>query len=481
MERYKPWVKPEETPKADFEREGHFSRRDILRAALAGAVTALLSGDTDRTGPGQTETPPTPEEINEFQQAKLEIDSHVAEMKKLPFMEKPLIARKQVEQVVTKQNYRSVVLAVEEDGEIKTLHIQDVGELSRSVRDSRGNGIYVHSQGEARYRITLEDSSVDVGVSNRFLVERHVRGSGPQKPVPVQAVRRSRYERKPTPKGGVDEGGYVEYVTYVPPGEHLVTTEVVDSGKEYVGVVLDAAHTILAHRFPKANQKILTLCLDICKRIAIVEHVDPVTLTVAEQKAKDENERDVEERKKMVYQKMYAEYGLNQDKAFNHLINSLGAGGMMQIMQRTYKDIRERLVERKAFLPSELPEDANSGRRDPLISAIIAMYLCYDNYLVRASTLATKRDDEIEPSLVSMYNGSPNLFRKILQGNEPEKRKNNKEVTKKHPPIPYDNPSDFIKKILSHNQGAKLPGSGEPENLNYLRKYVWLKRNEKRL
>ncbi len=473
MEGFKPQEKSSETPKVGFE-SIELSRRNALRAALAAAVASVISGDTFNPSEISSETNeilPNAEKINEFQQAKIDIASRVAEIKSLPFMEKPLRARKQVEQVGANSNFRSVVLAVEEGGVIKTLYIPDVGELSRSVRDSRGNGTHLHGQEDAKYRIVLEDSLVDIGVSNRFRIERHVRGIGPQKMVLVYAVRRARYEKKP----GSNEGGYVEYITYIPPAEHLVTKEVVGVGKEYVGQVLDAAHTVLSHRLPKANQKVLALCRDICKRIAIVEHVDPITLSGVEQKSKDETDQDVDARRKLIFQKMYAEYGLNQDKAFNHLINSLGAGGMMQIMQRTYSSIRDRLIERKVFLPHELPEDANSGRRDPLTSAIIAMYLCYDNYLVRKSTLAGKREDEIELSLVSMYNGSPNLYRKILKGNEPEKGKNNKLTPKKYPSIPYNNPTDTIKKILSHNHGARLPGSGEPENLNYVRKYLLLK------
>ena len=176
---------------------------------------------------------------------------------------------------------------------------------------------------------------------------------------------------------------------------------------------------------------------------------------------------------------MYAEYGLNQDTSFNHLINFLGAGGMMQIMQKTYRDVRLRMIARKLFLPEEISEDANEGRKDPLISAIIAMYLCYDNYLVKGKILSGKRDDEIELALVAMYNGSPNLLTKILKRVGKNKIVSNARVEKTL--ASYPNPTPFVEKLLTHREGIQIPGSSESENGNYLGKYVWLKSNEKRM
>lgn len=490
----------------------NLSRRRFLvgGAALVGATLAGSYVFKEITGGDESiveEKPPfpSPEKIQELELARRKIRACVESIQNRPYMEKPRKAKEGLGKVEVKPDYTSVALGLEEGGEIRTMHIQDIQELSKQLRNGKGTGVYVHREGDSRYHITLEDTSVDVGVSNRFIVKKHLGKGSLSESLPVYGVKRSRYEKKQVThqvvnkKGKVEKvneitGEYVEYVTYVPPGFHLVNKEVVGSGKEYVSVVLEAAHEVLSHRMTKSNQKVLKICHDICKKLAIVEHVDPIAIIRAEKKEGNETDFQVEARKKSLYQKMYAEYGLNQDASFNHLINFLGAGGMMQIMRKTYDDIRTRLIVRKIFLPDEIPEDANEGRRNPLISAVIAMYLCYDNYLVKGKVLAGMRDDEVELALVSMYNGSPNLLRKILKDEDSKKEtkvkkaikaiKGNKNIPKVpvpvHNPVTvYPNATPFIQKLLTHNEGIKLPGSGESENRNYIRKYVWLKLNEK--
>ena len=475
-------------------------RRFFVLGGLALSVSAIAmryyvgeknAGEDESITEGKLPFP-SPEKMHELDIARGKVRACVESIQKRPFMEKPTKAKEVLGHVPVSADRVSVALGLEEDGVMKTLHILNVQELSR-LRNGKGAGVYVHREGDSRYHITLEDTSVDIGVSNRFRVQKHLGNGNLSDSLPVYAVKRSRYEKKLFVNEVLDKknkkkkftGDYVEYVPYTPPAEHLVSKEVVGSGKEYVGVVLDAAHTVLAHRMTQSNQKVLKICHDICKRLAIVEHVDPIALVKAEKKQGKETDAHVEARRKAFYQKMYAEYGLNQDASFNHLINSLGAGGMMQIMRKTYTDIRKRLIVRKIFLPDEIPEDANEGRRDPLMSAIIAMYLCYDNYLVKGKLLSHLRDDEIELALVSMYNGSPNLFRKIFKEKKPRKEKKgkkgkNKSTPRAHSPsVAYPNATPFIQKLLSHDEGAKLPGSGESENRNYLRKYLWLKMHEK--
>ncbi|MCF7815792.1 MAG: lytic transglycosylase domain-containing protein [Candidatus Pacebacteria bacterium] len=482
------------------------ARRKFLigSAALAGSALAgaYLIGrendDVDESISEDSPSFPSAEKLSELQFAREKIRACVESIQKSPFMEKPQEAKNALENVVVNTDHTSVVLGIEEADVMSTLHIQDVRELSEQIRNrnGKGDGGYTHQEGNNVYNISLEDTVVDIGVSNRFLVKKYSSdGTLSSSSLPVYAVKRSRYEKKQTThttvgKNGKEKkvkettGDYVEYVPYIPPSSHLVSKESVGSGKEYVGTVLEAAHSVLSHRMLKSNQRVLSICHDICKRLAIVEHVDPIALIKSEKKEGNETELHVEDRRKTFYQKMYAEYGLNQDASFNHLINSLGAGGMMQIMRKTYEDIRARMIVRKIFLPDEIPEDANEGRKDPLISAIIAMYLCYDNYLVKGKVLTGKRDDEIELALVSMYNGSPNLFRKILKGEEVKKAKRGKKVKNKSlvsgkkPSVSYPNATPFIYKLLTHNQGAKLPGSSQSENGNYLRKYLWLKMNE---
>jgi hypothetical protein len=464
-------------------------RRAFLKTMFAVAGASLLTSDTGIEQPTQNEAGPRSEKVDEFQRAKTRVEASVNNIKNRPFMEKPLRAKAGVEKVRTNADSRSVVLAIEEQGVMKTLHVPEVGELSKRVHDGRGTGVYVHLEDGVKYHITLEDTGVDIGVSNRFVVQRHLGKGVLSESLPVYAVRRARYEKKLVTKEvvenkkrkkvKVDEGGYTEYVTYTPPAEHLTKKEAIGSGKEYVDTVLDAAYATLVQRFPKES-KVLPICRDICKRLAVIEHVDPVALRLAEKKEDGDTDKEVETRKKTLYQKMYAEYGLNQNAAFNHLINPLGAGGMMQIMHKTYTDVRRELIGRNVFLPREIPEDANEGRKDPLISAVVALYLCYDNYRGRASFLGSKNPEEIELSLVVMYNGSPNLYGKILNGGDAkkEKGKGKKTAPKNIPPIPYKNPTPLIHKILNHDHGVKLPGSGEPENRNYVRKYLLLKRYE---
>lgn len=503
---------PKQSPNSDKERnleqrpslkggneQPNHGRRNFLigGAALLGSalVGTYFVNRNDESISEEKPPFPSPEKMHELDVARGKVRACVESIQKRPFMEKPKKAKETLERVPVSDDRTSVALSFEEGGVMKTLHIQNVQELSK-LRNGNGSGVYAHREGDTRYHIALEDTSVDIGVSNRFDVRKHLGNGRLSESLPVYAVKRSRYEKKLFISEVLDKknkkkfekkvtGDYVEYVPYTPPASHLVNKEVVGSGKEYVGVVLEAAHTVLSHRMTRSNQKVLKICHDICKRLAIVEHVDPIALVKAEKKQGKETDAHVEARRKLFYQRMYAEYGLNQDASFNHLINSLGAGGMMQIMRKTYTDIRARLIVRKIFLPDEIPEDANEGRRDPLMSAIIALYLCYDNYLVKGKVLSHLRDDEIELALVSMYNGSPNLFRKIFKEEKPKKEKKGKKDKNKNAPhtqsspIAYPNATPFIQKLLSHNEGAKLPGSGESENRNYLRKYLWLKLHEK--
>jgi hypothetical protein len=430
--------------------------------------------------------PPTSEKVSELVKAREKVALCVKKIQESPFMHTPLLARKQVDRVFVNPDFTSVLLAVEEGGNITTLHIKDVRALSKSVANARGKGVYVHEEHGRRYHISLEDTTVDVGVSNRFTVKRHINKNEFSGVLPVYATRRSRYEKKRVQKkeeseqNAEDVGGFVEYVTYTPPSSRLTSKEVIKTGREYVDVVLNAGYDVLSQRMTSSNQKILALCRDIVKRLAVVEHVDPAVLMQAEKKDTTDIDAQKEIRRRNVYQKMYAEYGLNQDRAFNHLINSVGAGGMMQIMYRTYVDVRGKLLAANILLPHEIPEDPNSGRKDPLISAIIAIYLCYDNFVIHKKMLATKRDDEIELALVSLYNGSPKLFKKIIEDKKgPKQYKGVLQKVSLHHGEQRSTYTPFIEKILHHDKGRKLPGSGEAENRNYVRKYLWLKGNER--
>lgn len=491
---------PKQSQKSGSE-EPNLGRRNFLigGAALVGSalVGSYFMNRNDESISEEKPPFPSPEKMHELELAREKVRASVESIQKRPFMEKPKKAKEALEHVPVSVDRTSVALGLEENGVMRTLHIQNIQELSR-LRSGNGSLVYVHREGDSRYHVTLEDTAVDIGVSNRFDVRKHLGNGSLSDSLPIYAVKRARYEKKLFISEVLDKknkkkfekkvtGDYVEYVPYTPPASHLVNKEVVGSGKEYVGVVLEAAHTVLSHRMTRSNQKVLKICHDICRRLAIVEHVDPIALVKAEKKQGKETDAHVEARRKSFYQKMYAEYGLNQDASFNHLINSVGAGGMMQIMRKTYTDVRTRLIVRKIFLPDEIPEDANEGRRDPLMSAIIAMYLCYDNYLVKGKILSRMRDDEIELALVSMYNGSPNLFGKILKGEDSKKIKKGKKDKSKstarvhNSSAVYPNATPFIQKLLTHDQGAKLPGSGESENRNYLRKYLWLKMNEGRI
>lgn len=477
----------------------NFSRRNFLIGGVALLGSALVGtyfvSRNDESISEEKPPFPSPEKMHEFDLAREKVRASVESIQKRPFMEKPKKAKERLENIAVNADCTSVALAIEEGGDMKTFHLQNVRKLSKQLQNGKGAGVYVHQEGDDRYHIALEDTVFDIGVSNRFHVRKHLGNGNLSESLPVYAVKRSRYEKKQVVREVLDKkgkkkkvkeitGDYAGYVTYVPPAFHIIKKEVVESGKEYVDVVLESAHAVLSHRMTKSNQNVLKICHDICKRLAIVEHVDPTILIKAEKKEGNETESQVEARRKLLYQKMYAEYGLNQDVSFNHLINFLGAGGMMQIVRKTYIDTRNRLIERKIFLPDEIPEDVNEGRRDPLISAIIAIYLCYDNYLVKGKILSRLRDDEIELALVSMYNGSPNLFRKIFKEEKPKKEKKSKKGKNKstprvqNSPVAYPNATPFIQKLLSHDEGEKIPGSGESENRNYLRKYLWLKMNE---
>jgi hypothetical protein len=468
------------------------SRRRLLGAFL-GAATLTAAGVagyeyyTHSTDPDKIkEEPPapvTPEKIDHIKRSQERIHAYTESLRARPFMREPLRAKKRVENVSSRPDFRSAIFAVGAGSEMTTLHVPNVSELGERTGNDKGKGVYVHTENrdtseEKKYIVTLADTHTDIGVSNRFHIAKKNPGQPLGNSLPIYAVRRARYEKKKTgtktirnKQGKLEHmpvwtGNYVEYITYIPPSKELTTKESIIAGKEYIETVLREAYDILAERMTTSNKNVLRICHTVCKRLAVIEHVDPILFARTE---------DNKEKQLALFQRMYAEYGLNQENAFNHLINSEGAGGMMQIIPETYQSIRAELIQREIFRSEELPKDENVGRRDPLISSIISIYLCYSNYLVKGHYLKDKSPEEIEWSLVVMYNGSPNLFRKIIDPHKPKSGKQSGKQpakTEKLPPIPYTHTSPLILKLLTHNKGKLLPGQIESENRNYLRKYI---------
>ena len=299
--------------------EALLSRRRLLGGAAAFAGSALLGSylltkdngaDEDRIN--ELDPPsPSPEKLSELTLVRNNIRTRVESIRKRSFMEKPNRGKNMLNNSVLNPDYASVAIVVEENGVLRLLHLQNVRQLSKQTRNGAGSGVYTHLEGGTKYQIALEDTVVDIGVSNRFSVRKQ--SEGENSTLPVHAVKRSRYEKEHVANKVIDKNGkekvvkevlgdYVGYVTYIPPASHLTHKESISSGKEYVDTVLESAYTVLSHRMTKSNQKVLGLCRDICRRLAVIEHVDPNVIIRAEAKKSGETETHTEARKRSIYQ-----------------------------------------------------------------------------------------------------------------------------------------------------------------------------------
>jgi len=121
----------------------------------------------------------------------------------------------------------------------------------------------------------------------------------------------------------VKNGALKETALYTSAHPVLVSPAVVDMGKEYVTSMLAQAATDLA----AAGVTIEPEIVGIAEHLVVVEHTD--------------HQRFLHEDHTQLFPEILSLYALNQNDTFNFSVSTAGAGGMIQMIPRTYQAIRE--------------------------------------------------------------------------------------------------------------------------------------------
>lgn len=119
------------------------------------------------------------------------------------------------------------------------------------------------------------------------------------------------------------DGALKETAFYTSAHPALVSTGEIASGRDYVTTMLDQAAVSLAKTGTHIDPGIVT----IAKHLVIVEHTD--------------HKRFLNEDPKALFPEILSLYALNQDDTFNYSVSTAGAGGMIQMIPRTYEAIRQ--------------------------------------------------------------------------------------------------------------------------------------------
>ena len=121
----------------------------------------------------------------------------------------------------------------------------------------------------------------------------------------------------------IEKGGAITEIAYYTSGHPaLRTPDVISSGEAYVATTLDQAASGLAEK----GVLIAPDIVNVARHLVIVEHTD-------HKRFKNDDPA--------VYPEVLSLYALNQGNTFRYSVSSAGAGGMIQMIPRTYEAIRE--------------------------------------------------------------------------------------------------------------------------------------------
>jgi len=121
----------------------------------------------------------------------------------------------------------------------------------------------------------------------------------------------------------IERDGNVQPAYYVSAHQALISDDLVASGRTYVTSMLDQAAQDLAANGVAVPQDIVA----VAAHLVIVEHTD-------HQRFLNENRADI-------YPEVLSLYALNRGDTFRYSVSSAGAGGMIQMIPKTYQAIRE--------------------------------------------------------------------------------------------------------------------------------------------
>lgn len=168
----------------------------------------------------------------------------------------------------------------------------------------------------------------------------------------------------------------------------LVSPAVINSGQTYVTSMLDRAAATLGEKGVVVDPEIVT----IAQHLVIVEHTD--------------HQRFLNEDHKALFPEILSLYALNQDNTFNYSVSTAGAGGMIQMIPRTYESIRQQ------HPGIDLEPDFVTGMRDHA-NALKAMLLYMNDTWSKLQESAEVQDAmrnglATKPELLAAgYNSNP--------------------------------------------------------------------------
>jgi hypothetical protein len=121
----------------------------------------------------------------------------------------------------------------------------------------------------------------------------------------------------------VKGGAITEMAYYTSAHPALLSPQVTETGQKYVRRMLDAA----AERLAQNGVVVPADIVDIAEHLCIVEHTD--------------HKRFKNEDRTLLFPEILSLYALNQGNTYRYSVSSAGAGGMIQMIPRTYAAIRD--------------------------------------------------------------------------------------------------------------------------------------------
>lgn len=188
----------------------------------------------------------------------------------------------------------------------------------------------------------------------------------------------------PIVKGGV----LTDFALYTSAHPALLSAELVSAGENYLRTMLDSAVNRLAEDGVTVSPDIVAVAEHLC----IVEHTD--------------HKRFLNDNRAALSPEILSLYALNQGETYRYSISSAGAGGMIQMIPRTYEAIRQH------HAGVDLEPDFVRGMSDHA-NALRAMLLYINdtwNYLQQSTEVqaALSNGTATKPELLAAgYNSNP--------------------------------------------------------------------------
>jgi hypothetical protein len=186
----------------------------------------------------------------------------------------------------------------------------------------------------------------------------------------------------------VKGGSWTENAYYTSAHPALISSDIVAEGNRYLASMFERATTDLR----SSGVAIPADIIEVAKHLVIVEHTD--------------HKRFRDEDRAGIYPEVLALYALNQGDTFRYSVSSAGAGGMIQMIPRTYEAIRQHhpSVSLKADFVDGMQNHANALKAQLLYINDTWNYLAQTPEVQQAlrSGVATKTE-----LLAAGYNSNP--------------------------------------------------------------------------